>query len=706
MTVDRTLAHYRIVARIGAGGMGEVYRATDTKLGRDVALKVLPADMASDPIRLERFRREAKALAALDHPGIVTVFSVEEADGVPFLTMQLVEGQPLDRLIPKGGLSVKRILKIAGALADALATAHDRGIIHRDLKPANIMVTDDGRVKVLDFGLAKVQDSGEAAQSASELPTEMNTRAGIVMGTVPYMSPEQLSGNTLDQRTDIYSLGVILYEMATGRQPFHGRSSAELASAILRDTPRPPGEMRNDLPSGLALVIGRCLQKDPEERFATARELRDVLAGAGISDSSAANANQVGVHSPSRDPVAATPADEGFWIAVLPFKWRGADANLEALAEGLSEDIVTGLSRFSYLRVISRSSTTRYAGDSGDVTSIARELRANYVMEGNLRQAGSMLRLNVQLVDSGTGAHLWAETYNRMFNPDAVFELQDDLVPRIVSTIADMNGVLPQSMSEAVRSRNPDELTPYEAVLRSFAYFQRIAPEELVAATSALESAVRKEPSCADAWALLALLCTQDYGQSFKVFADPLGKGAAAAQRAVEEGPSCHLAYFSLAQVLFFQKEFQRFHNAAERAAGLNAMDGNSIAFLGEMLIYTGDLERGLELAGRAKQLNPNHPGWYWYADYYHAYCERDYSGALGYVLKANLPRHWGYHLMLTAAYGQLGNLNAAAKAVQGLLSVKPDFASTVRRELEKWWSPEYVEHLIEGLRKAGVEVR
>jgi Tol biopolymer transport system component/serine/threonine protein kinase len=275
--IGQTLAHYRITAAIGAGGMGEVYRATDTRLGRDVALKVLPAEMASSPERLERFQREAKALAALDHPGVVSVYSVEEADGVHFLTMQLVEGQPLGQLIPEGGLPVARLIEIAAALADALAAAHEKGIVHRDLKPANVMVTKEGRVKVLDFGLGKVTESRDGARADSEVQTEMRTREGVVMGTVPYMSPEQVSGVGLDHRTDIFSLGVILYEMATGRRPFEGRSSAELASAILRDTPPALTGRRSDLPADLARVIERCLAKDPAARFQAAREVRAAL---------------------------------------------------------------------------------------------------------------------------------------------------------------------------------------------------------------------------------------------------------------------------------------------------------------------------------------------------------------------------------------------------------------------------------------------
>src|SRR5271163_2686156 len=265
------LGPYEIRSSLGAGGMGEVYRATDTKLGRDVALKVLPAEMAHDPERLGRCRREAKTLAQLDHPNIVTIYSVEESDGVHFLTMQLVEGQPLDRLIPQGGLPVEQIIEIAGALGDALAAAHEKGIVHRDLKPANVMVSNEGRVKVLDFGLAK--DVRAASSGDATMTSDSRTQVGVVMGTPAYMSPEQTSGRPLDHRTDIFSLGVVLHEMATGRRPFDGSSSAELVSAILRDTPPSVADVRPDLPSDLARIIRRCLEKDPRHRVQTARDV-------------------------------------------------------------------------------------------------------------------------------------------------------------------------------------------------------------------------------------------------------------------------------------------------------------------------------------------------------------------------------------------------------------------------------------------------
>ncbi len=342
--------------------MGEVYRATDTKLGREVALKVLPAEMAGDPDRLARFQREARAVAALNHPHIVTIYSVEEAEGVHFLTMELVEGLSLDRRIAAGGLPVEQIIEIAGALAEALAAAHEKGIVHRDLKPGNVMVTDEGRVKVLDFGLAK--DVGAESSTDATLTSAGRTQAGMVMGTPAYMSPEQVSGRALDHRSDIFSLGVLLHEMATGRRPFEGTSSAELVSSILRDSPPLVTESRKDLPSDLARVIRRCLEKDPRHRVQTARDVSNEFRDMAQVASRSTNAPISSAPSVAPPDSGATRADEGFWVAVLPFKYGGSNADITALAEGVTEEIVTGLARFAYLKVISHGSTLRYAQSS------------------------------------------------------------------------------------------------------------------------------------------------------------------------------------------------------------------------------------------------------------------------------------------------------------------------------------------------------
>ncbi|MGA7623365.1 MAG: protein kinase [Candidatus Acidiferrales bacterium] len=703
--VGRTLAHYRINTAIGAGGMGEVYRATDSKLGREVALKVLPPDMARDPERLARFQREARAVAALNHPHIVTIYSVEESDGVHFLTMELVEGQSLDHRIPEVGLPVQQIVEIAGALADALAAAHDKGIVHRDLKPANVMVTEEGRVKVLDFGLAK--EIRAANSSDATMTSAGHTEVGLVMGTPRYMSPEQIAGRTLDHRTDIFSLGIILYEMSTGRRPFAGTSSAELASAILRDTPPLVTDLRANLPADLARIIQRCLEKSAADRFQSARDIRNELRGISTANAGASppsSTTTTGLRPATTPDSDAARADEGFWVAVLPFKHGSGNAELTALAEGITEDIVTGLSRFSYLKVISQSSTSRLASASVDVRSAGKELGARYLLEGSIRQAGSRLRIAAQLVDAISGVHLWAETYDRPFQAEAVFELQDDVAPRIVSTIADMNGILAHSMSEALRSRTPDQLTPYEALLRSFSYWERLTAEEHAAARAALEHAVEQAPNYADCWAVLSMLYGDEYKTGFNVRPDSLDRSLAAARRAVELAPSNPLAPLSLASVLFFRKERQAFRSAAERAIALNPLDGGTTAFLGMLIACSGDWERGCTLVKHAMQLNSHHLGWYWCAAAYNAYRKSDYRGALEIALKINTRGIWGAILVLAAAHGQLGEREAAQAAVRELLALMPYFAATARQECEKWWEPQLVEHLLDGLRKAGLK--
>jgi TolB-like protein/cytochrome c-type biogenesis protein CcmH/NrfG len=704
--IGRTLAHYRINAAIGAGGMGEVYRATDTKLGRDVALKVLPAEMATHPERVERFRREAKALAALDHPGIVTVYSVEEAEGVHFLTMQLVEGQPLDRVVPEGGLTTPQILELGTALADALAAAHEKGIVHRDLKPANVMVTTDGRVKVLDFGLAKFAAPDPADSTHSAMPTDLRTREGVVMGTVPYMSPEQVSGLPLDHRTDIFSLGILLYEMATGRRPFQGRSSAELASAILRDAPPALEEARSDLPDGLRRVISRCLEKKPDDRFATARETAAALKPLRSGPSSIASMTQAtAATAPPPPSTGARRRDEGFWVAVLPFRHRGSDPSVEALAEGLTEDIVTGLSRFSYLRVLARGSTARYSGEGLDVRSVGQELGARYVMEGTVRQAGSTLRAAVQLVDAGSGAHLWAETYDRSFDPHAVFALQDDLVPRIVSTVADWYGILPRSMSEAVRSKPAEELSPYEALLRAFGYYSRVTPQEHAAVRPILERAVAQAPGHAAAWALLSMLYGEEDRFGFNALPDPLGRSLQAARRAVEAAPESHVSHLALAQAHYFRKELDAFRSAAERALALNPLDGATVEYLAHLLAFAGDWERGAELDEKARRLNPHHPAWYWALALLDAYRRSDYERARAVAPRAFMPGQYYSHALFAALYGQLGEREAAAEHLREVLALRPDFGAIARDQFGRWYLPELVEQLIDGLRKAGLDV-
>ncbi len=428
--IGRRLAHYRITAPLGAGGMGAVYRATDTKLDREVALKVLPNEMASQPVRRERFRREAKALAALDHPGIVGVYSVEEAEGVHFLTMQLVEGQPLDQLIPAGGLPVERILDAATALADALAAAHEKGVVHRDLKPANVMLTKGGRVKVLDFGLAKM--SGIEASSSSALSTEAHTREGVVMGTVPYMSPEQVQGRVVDHRTDLYSLGVMLYEMATGRRPFRSDSAAGLMSAILRDTPESPGSLRADLPEALRRVIERCLAKDPAERFQSARDVHAALTAKRptaspivAAGSPAGGRDRRPVSSPGGAEISRIAALPLKSIAVLPFLSLDEKQQVDYLCVGIADEIISALGRLPGVRVVSRTSSFRFKGAAPDARELGRLLGVELIVEGSVRRVQNRFRVTAQLVSARDGCCIQSQRYD--CGDEDVFDMQESI---------------------------------------------------------------------------------------------------------------------------------------------------------------------------------------------------------------------------------------------------------------------------------------
>jgi TolB-like protein/Tfp pilus assembly protein PilF len=391
-------------------------------------------------------------------------------------------------------------------------------------------------------------------------------------------------------------------------------------------------------------------------------------------------------------------------VAVLPFTYSG-NADLAALADGLSDDVVTGLSRFSYLRVIDRISTLRYANQAIDVRSMGKELGARYVMEGSLRQMGTELRLAVQLVDAVSRALLWAENYERTFSPDGMFELQDDLVPRIVSTVADTYGILPYSMSKLVWGKAPDELTPYEAVLRSYGYFSLPTPEEHAVARTCLELAVQRSPDYGDAWAALSNLYSNEFVLGFNPQPDPLGRALQAARRAVECAPSNASAHEALALAVFFLKDFQACRSAAERAISHNPMNGTILAGSGLILAYSGDWERGCALVERAAQWNPRHPGWYWLPLFFNAYRKGDYRDAVAIGLRLNMHSLLGAHMAMAAAYGQLAESEAARKSLNEVLRLAPAYALSARERLAKWFAPELVEHLMDGLQKAGLEL-
>ncbi len=451
------------------------------------------------------------------------------------------------------------------------------------------MITTDGGVKVLDFGLAKMRGLSAGDDPAADLITVMHTEAGVVMGTRPYISPEQVQGVPLDHRTDIFSMGVVLHEMATGQRPFRGVSSADLFASILRDAAPLVTDVRADLPQELARVIDRCLTKDPRSRIQTAREVGSALRASARRGSAGRS--------------AATTGDEAFWIAVMPFKCSVASPDLTALAEGLTDEIVAGLSRFSYLRVLTK-------GSSG----------ARYVLEGNLRQAAGQLRVAVKLTDASTNANLWAENYTRPYSPEAVFEIQDSLAPPIVSTIAEMNGVLAHSMWVALRDRAPETLTPYEAMLRSFGFYQHLTLDEYQLALSVLKRAIHSAPDHSGCLAMLAIVYANGHVLGFGMEEKQADLSVSFARRAVAADSSNHFAHFALALAHVVRRDLPAFRTAAERALALNAMDGFQIGEIALWTSYSGDWERGRELMERAMALNPRHPSFLWYPLVHDAY--------------------------------------------------------------------------------------
>ena len=687
--------------------MGEVYRAHDPRLGRDVALKILPASMAKDPEGLARFTREARAVAALNHPHIVTIFSTEEADGVRFMTMELIEGRTLDRMIPEGGVSLAQFFDVAMAIADALSAAHQKQITHRDLKPANIMVTDAGRVKVLDFGLAR---GGEGTDSSSTRIEEQATRhrltqAGTILGTMPYMSPEQIEAKALDGRSDIFSLGIVMYEMATGGRPFRGDTSPSLMSSIMREHPKSASELRPDLSGDVSRLVGKCLEKNPRDRVQTAHEVLVELKALRRAWESGASAPVKPAPPSAPVPARASsiPRASNFRIAVLPFICRTASGDAAALADGLTDDITAGLGRFPFLRVVSRPDAEAVKGQAADARAGAL-LGARYLLDGTVRTSGGSVRISVRLVDAETGGHMWAETFDRSLGGALLFDLQDDLTSRIVATVADSSGVLVRSMATPLKERPVEELTTDELVLRYFAYLQNFRPEEHSRLRAALETALVAEPSHALGWATLSLLYEQESSLGLNVLPDSRLRSTQAAERSIEIDPACQIGWSQIASNHFLERDLNGLRMAAERTVQLNPLSTGSVAAVEMFLAYAGDWDRGIPMVRHCMDLNPQHPGWFHYPIVVDHYRKGEYEDALTHAKRSNAPLFVWTPLAIATTAGQLGNIADARVGLDGLRKNHPAYLDPqrVRALWAIWlWDEELIERLMDGLAKA-----
>ncbi len=632
--IGTSLGHYQIVERLGKGGMGEVFVAEDTKLHRRVALKVLPEKFSRSASRRERFEREARAVAALDHPNIVTIFSVEESDGVHFITMQLLEGDLLSDQIPPNGLEIHDFFDIALPLANALSAAHEKGITHRDIKPKNILITREGTVKVLDFGLAKL-DSIASTDTESEVETLELTEPGMIMGTASYMSPEQLQGDPIDTRSDIFSLGVVLYEMATGRRPFRGRTAIAVASSILRETPRAVTEFRKDLPQEIARIIGRCLQVKTEKRFQTAADVRNeledlqrlvatgetVLTGehrvvsgqrpslrtllAGGLLGLALIAGLIWTFATQRDPGGAS--SEPKRIVVLPLENLGPEGEAY-FAAGLTDEITSRLAAVSGLRVTSRTSAMQYETRRPPIAEIGRELGVDYVLEGTVRWSGlddaeSQVRITPKLVRVADDSQLWAQPFT--FPLDDVFQVQTEIAE---SVVARLGASILEPEKEILHSRATENIDAYQTYLEGLYKVRRpdYSLENWTSAVAALERAVELDPEFATAWAELATThATIDF-----LWLDPSEERRAEAERAVlraeELAPDASSTHLALANYHYMiARDYERALAELELAGADRSLEVEVSKTRGYVLRRQGNYTEAIAALERALELDP-----------------------------------------------------------------------------------------------------
>lgn len=524
--------------------MGEVYLALDKTLGRNVALKMLPLEMAPDPDHLERFKREARAVASLNHPNIVTIYSVEEWQGTHFITMEYLEGKTLAETIPPDGLSIQQFLGIAIPLAEALFAAHEKGIIHRDFKPANIIIGKEQTVKVLDFGLAKLTGREMAAGISG---TDTLTKEGGIVGTIHYMSPEQLHGKPVDHRTDIFSLGVVLYEMVTGGRPFRESTWAELVSSILRDSPVRIASRGAYVLDEIERVILRCLKKDPDDRYQTSREISVDLRRLLATESSA----MPGSDSARLLPNPAKKEEGKVSIAVLYFENLSRSEEEEYFRDGMTEDIITELCKIKDLIVFPRSTVGLFRHRTASVSQIGRELDATFVLEGSIRRAGSRLRITARLVEASSGHSTWSERYDREM--EDVFNVQDEIARSIAQALR--ISLSPQE-EQAIAQKPTENPEVYDYYLRGRNYMRRTNRQDLEFALQMFEKAISIESTFAEAHAGIAYVCGMIYDWYEKDGAW-IERGERASDRAMQLQPELPEALSARARILWAQSRYE-----------------------------------------------------------------------------------------------------------------------------------------------------